>query len=112
MAMKTAIATTAATSGSVVIYPQGNAFAVVRFVQSGASSTYNYVVRIALTPDETPSTGHAVAGASASGGASTLVPIATSGGAPIPCHAIHINYNTLSGGGNMTVFVNTGETGR
>jgi len=111
MAMTTAIATTAAAAGSVVVYPQENAFSVIRFVQSGTEGTFNYVVRIALTPDETPSAGHAVAGATGGAGASVLVPIATSGGAPIPCHAIHINYNTLADG-NMTVFVNTGETGR
>ena len=105
---KTAIATPTAAAGAVTIYPQGNVFPAVRFAAS--SGTYNYVVRVALTPDETPSAGHTVSTGSASAAASTLVAVATSGGAPIHAHAIYIAFSSLSAG-NMTVYVNTGESG-
>jgi len=89
------------TTGSAVVYLQGADKFSVRY--GATSGTYTYVIRATLTENESLATGHIVSTATGQT-TSTLIEFTDK-----QYYALSIAYEITSGGGTMSVFINTGE---
>ena len=92
----------AAVAGSAIAYLQGASNFSLRL--GCTAGTFTYEVRATLTPNESIATGHLVVAEVTGASGSVLIEMTDK-----QYYAILVKYSAMSGGGTMSVFMNTGE---